>query len=131
MNIIICMYNLYTCTCTCVILDMCPMYMYMTYDMVCNIRFCIFPPSLQTELEKALSPKAKHYLAEILALESMLKNYQVCVIRYSKCIYIYMFLWYLKKQKWVNCHSCSGYMITSARARTHTHTHTHTHTGVQ
>ena len=43
-------------------------------------------PSLsQSELEKSFSPEAKRHLAEILALENMLKNYQVPTCTCSVC----------------------------------------------
>jgi hypothetical protein len=34
-------------------------------------------PELEAEMKKAFSPAAKRYLAEVLVLENMLKNYQV------------------------------------------------------
>lgn len=45
--------------------------------LVCDFSLSLSPTCEQSEMEKGFSPAAKCYLAEVLVLENMLKNYQV------------------------------------------------------
>ena len=45
--------------------------------LACDFSLSLSPTCEQSEMEKGFSPAAKCYLAEVLVLENMLKNYQV------------------------------------------------------